>query len=65
MITVLVRLILSGALLWFAYSETGPWTTVVLALWMFANELSAWNVRKLWEAVKFSHDILKQALRDR
>jgi len=51
-IAVIIRLILSVALLYLAYGETGPWTTVILALMFASAEITGFVLKGQAEFMK-------------
>lgn len=46
------RVVLSLALLYGVYTETGPWTTLALGLGMFATELLSFALRDLLAEIR-------------
>ncbi len=51
-LSFLIRMVLSVALLFGVYRETGKWTVLCMALGMFANEMAALSLRTLRKDLK-------------
>jgi len=51
-LTAAVRLMLTVALLVMVYRETGPWTTVFLALLALANEVTHYVFQSVTKALR-------------
>lgn len=58
-IFLIVRLVLSAVMLYFVYQETGPVTTLLLALITVGSEITAWGIRCHSSAIKDKLEVLK------